>query len=634
MKQHSLNEMNRQPLKNVEQKSQTGNSAQVAAITHEHGPVLCLAGPGSGKTFVLTHRIRYLILEKHIDPSKILVITFSKAAARQMEQRFYKLMNDQYYPVRFGTFHAIFFQILSRYEGYTTKDILTLSQKKKYLKTVLLQMDYQGRVDTESMETILSHISYMKNKYDQTRMSEMEKNIPQFRSIYRQYEKMIRREHKLDFDDMLVLCYDLLKKRPDILEEYCSQWEHVLIDEYQDINGVQYEIVKWLIKLRGNLFAVGDDDQSIYGFRGSDPSIMLRFQEDFQNGTIIPLNKNYRSTKGIVNCAKEIIRENKKRYEKEVIAVKEGGGLALHAFASKEEEYMDLLEKLHNAKKEGCLERHACLFRTNMDASYLAELLLKEKIPYVMKEKPYNPYDHFISWDLLHYLHLKEGNRSIHEFIPVMNRPLRYISRDALNSMEKQVDLDALKRFYAGKEYMIKNIQKLEYDLLRMKKMDLFAAVNYIRKGIGYDDYLRKQAIEQNVSPDEYIKTADELQKRFGMFGSLSELEEHIDSYRETIEKTRQNRTEEEKGVHIMTYHASKGLEFDTVYLPDCNEGNIPYKKSITPEQIEEERRLFYVAVTRAKEELYISYIGGSKDNQHLVSRFLVNVDNAVYRRG
>ena len=165
-------------LKNLKQ--QLGNSSQTAAIIHESGPVLCIAGPGSGKTFTLTQRIRYLILEKQIEPSKILVITFSKAAAKQMEQRFYKIMNDRYYPVRFGTFHAVFFQILSLYEGYTTKDILTFSQKKQYLKTVLLQMDYQGKMDIESMEMILSHISYIKNRYDISYISEIEKNIPQF----------------------------------------------------------------------------------------------------------------------------------------------------------------------------------------------------------------------------------------------------------------------------------------------------------------------------------------------------------------------------------------------------------------------------------------------------------------------
>ena len=611
-------------LKNLKQ--QLGNSSQTVAIIHESGPVLCIAGPGSGKTFTLTQRIRYLILEKQIEPSKILVITFSKAAAKQMEQRFYKIMNDRYYPVRFGTFHAVFFQILSLYEGYTTKDILTFSQKKKYLKTVLLQMDYQGKMDIESMEMILSHISYIKNRYDISYISEIEKNIPQFKSVYRQYEQLIRQEHKLDFDDMLVRCYELLQKRQDVLDEYAAQFEHILIDEYQDINPVQYEIIKCLIKPHGNLFAVGDDDQSIYGFRGSDPSIMLRFQKDFTAGSIILLNKNYRCTKGITAFAGKIIGENTRRYPKEIEAVKDGNGVVIKSYALKEEQYMDLIQMLHKAKLSGNLTQHACLFRTNMDASYLAERLLKEKIPYVMKEKPYNPYENFISRDFLHYLHLRERDFSIQEFVPIMNRPLRYISREAVGTLDKQVNLDALKRFYIGKEYMMKHIQKLEYDLMYMKRMDLFAAVNYIRKGIGYDEYLKKQAAEQNVSVEEYLKTAEELQKRFGMFGSLSELEEHIDNYRETIIRTEQNHDTQKNGVHLMTYHASKGLEFDIVHLPDCNEGNIPYKKSTTFEQIEEERRLFYVAMTRAKEQLYISFVNGKGDNRHLVSRFLKNV--------
>lgn len=605
------------------------NEAQQAAITHESGPVMCLAGPGSGKTFVLTHHIRYLILEKHIDPAHILVITFSKASAIEMQNRFTYLMEDTYYPVRFGTFHAIFFQILSRYEGYTAKDILTLSQKKKYLKTVLLQMNYQGKIDMESLENILSNISYIKNKSESSVISEVEKNIPQFKEIYQKYERLIRQEHKLDFDDMMLLCYKLLQKRSDVLEEYRKEIEYILIDEFQDINSIQYAIVKLLIHPYQNLFAVGDDDQSIYGFRGSDPSIMLRFREDFPNGIIVPLYMNYRSKKGIVNCAKHVIRENKKRYEKNMSAVKTGDGVILQSYESKEEEYLELIQKLHQAKLEDRLNQCACLFRTNMDASYLAELLLKEKIPYIMKEKPYNPYDHFISHDLLHYLHIKEGDMSIEEFVPIMNRPLRYISRDAINTntFGKQVCLRDLKRFYMDKEYMQKNILKLEYDINRIKNMDLFAAVNYIRKGIGYDDYIKKQAAEQSTSPAEYLKMADEIQKRFGMFRNLEELENHIDSYRQMAEKTgKESGKKEQKGVNIMTYHASKGLEFDNVYLPDCNEGNIPYRKSTTPEQIEEERRLFYVAMTRAKEQLHILFIDGKKDNHHLVSRFIKDI--------
>jgi len=620
------------------QKCDSCNSQQQAAITHESGPVLCLAGPGSGKTFVLTHHIHYLILEKHIDPSQILVITFSKAAAIQMQQRFMQLMEEQYYPVRFGTFHSIFFQILSRYEGYTTKDILNNTRKKQFLKLVFSQMDYQGKEDTDTIETILQQISLVKNSggldccmekqkivgkvEEPTLLSKIQSNIPQFLEIYRLYEKILRQEHVLDFDDMMLLCYRLFMEKPHILEEYQREIRYVLVDEYQDINSIQYEMIKMLVQSHRNLFAVGDDDQSVYGFRGSDPSIMLQFKTDFPDGRIIPFGINYRSTMGIVSCAGQVIADNTNRYKKNIEAVKAGEGVVFHPYASKEEEYMDLLECLNKAKREERLEQCACLFRTNMDASYLAEILLKEKIPYNMREKAYNPYDHFICRDFLHYLHLKEGDMNIHEFIPVMNRPLRYLGRNAI--VGTWVDFEQLLNYYKDKDYMRTNIQKMRYDLERMKNMDLYAAVNYIRKAVGYDDYLYKLEGEQNQPVGTYIKAADELQKRFAMFGTIQEIEQHIESYRDTSQK--QIKQKETEGITLMTYHASKGLEFERVYLPDCNEGIVPHKKCVLPSQIEEERRLFYVAMTRAKEQLHIMFVEGTKNEKHLISRFLKRI--------
>lgn len=623
-----------------ELRSLKSNSAQQAAITHESGPVLCLAGPGSGKTFTLTHHIRYLILEKHIEPSQILVITFSKAAALQMQSRFNELMGDIYYPVRFGTFHAVFFQILSRYEGYSTKDILTISQKKQYLKSVFARMDYHGKEDADTMEMILQYVSAVKNSgglhkcmerqenmnegkgAESDLLTKIEAEIPQFTEMYRCYETFLRGEHQVDFDDMMLLCYELFIEKPSVLAECRKEMQYILVDEYQDINSIQYEILKLLLKPYNNLFAVGDDDQSIYGFRGSDPEIMLRFQKDFPNGRIIPFEKNYRSTSEIVSFASRIIQENRSRYEKKMDAVKEGEGVFLHSHTSKEEEYEKLLRKLHDIKEEGGLEKCACLFRTNMDASYLAEILLKEKIPYIMKEKSYNPYEHFICQDFLHYLRVRDGDRGLKEFVPIMNRPLRYLSRDAIGG--SYVDFEGMMEFYRDKEYMRRNIQKLQYDLRRMKGMDLYAAVNYIRKGIGYDEYLRKLASEQGITQNNYIKIADELQKRFAMFRNVEELEQHIMQYRDISQ--RQMKQNDTKGVTLMTYHASKGLEFDRVFLPDCNEGVIPHKKSILPSQVEEERRLFYVAMTRAKEELHIMFVEGTKEEKHLISRFLKQV--------
>ena len=602
------------------------NPAQIEAITHESGPVMCLAGPGSGKTFVLTRHIRYLIKEKHIEPHHILVITFSKASATEMQKRFVTLMNDEYYPVRFGTFHSIFFHMLSKYEHYKTSDILTDSQKKKYMKTVLLQIKFQGKTDSETIENILSQISYIKNHTKES-IPEIEKDIPQFKDIYNKYESLIRLEHKLDFDDMMLLCHKFLVDRPDILQEYKKEIEYVLIDEYQDINPIQYELVKKIIKPHNNLFVVGDDDQSIYGFRGCDPGIMLAFNEEFPMGKIITFPVNYRCTQAIVDAAGHVISNNEKRYKKTINANKiTNEKVYFIAFDSKEAEYEKLVSELKEIGEcdPDYYNQTACLFRTNMDASYLAEKLIKEKIPYQMKEKPYNPYEHFIAKDFLHYLHLKSGDYSIEHFVPVMNRPLRYINRDAVNTCKSEIDFMELKQFYSGKEYMQEHIRKLEYDLKRMQKMDIFASINYIRKGIGYDDFLRKYVVDFGIKTEEYMKMADDIQYRMGEYASLDDLQCHINNYRERINNTlNKEKDKKNQGIHLMTYHASKGLEFDTVYLPDCNEGIIPYRKSITIEEIEEERRLFYVAMTRAKEKLKILYIDGDKDNRHLVSRFV-----------
>lgn len=602
------------------------NPQQLEAITHESGPVMCLAGPGSGKTFVLTRHIRYLIKEMHIEPHHILVITFSKAAANEMQKRFIELMDDEYYPVRFGTFHSIFFHLLSKYEHYKTSDILTNSQKKKYVKTVLIQMNYSNKSDTEAVENILSKISYIKNHTKES-FHDIEKEIPHFSEIYKRYESLARMEHKLDFDDMMLLCHQMLIKRPDILEEYKKEIEHVLIDEYQDINPIQYELVKKIIKPHKNLFVVGDDDQSIYGFRGCDPNIMLTFKEEFSHGNIITFPYNYRCTQAIVDTAGNVISHNTKRYKKEIHAYKETDSpVVFSAFESKEQEYENLIsefkEIMFTQKQQ--LNSVACLFRTNLDASFLAERLLKEKIPYQICEKPYNPYEHFIAKDFLHYLYLKSGDLNAEHFVPVMNRPLRYINSDAVNTIKNNVDFMELREFYNEKEYMQQIIKKMEYDLKRMQKMDVFAAINYVRKGMGYDDFLRKHAMENCIKPEEYFLFADEMQICMGEFRTVEELQMHIDNYKEQISIfSKKNSGHNKEGLHIMTYHASKGLEFNTVYLPDCNEGIIPYRKSITKEEIEEERRLFYVAMTRAKEKLIISYIDGDKDNRHLVSRFV-----------
>lgn len=599
------------------------NEMQKKAIMHESGPAMCLAGPGSGKTFVLTHRIKYLIEELSIAPSKILVITFSKAAAKEMQQRFYSIMGNQNFPVTFGTFHAIFFHMLCQHQNYSANSIISLQQKKYFLKMAIAESKTDFVFDKETIEDILQKFSYIKNSGENDCFLEIKRDEFDIKALYSIYQRILSENRKLDFDDMMLLCHKMLTEHPQILSYYQNQYQYVLIDEYQDINPIQYDMIKKLILPERNLFVVGDDDQSIYGFRGSDPSIMLRFKQDFPDGVLIAFPINYRSTGGIVKAAGRLILKNKNRYQKEFKAnVQSENGVRFYEYVTVEEQQAEILNYVKEKKREGSDQRCAILLRTNLEASFWAELFTKERIPYRMKEKMKHCYDSFICRDLLCYLRLSRGSSAVSDLVTVMNRPLRYISRGCLKGTT--FSFDEIKQFYHTKPYMLETINQLEYQLKWLSKMDLYAAINFIRKGIGYEDYLKTLAVEQNASYEKWLETLDALHQRMSMFQTVSMLEHHIDEYTSLISKQRME--DRQEGITIMTYHASKGLEFDEVILPSCNEGYTPHKKAIGDAGIEEERRLFYVAMTRAKKLLHICYIKGNHDRKHLISRFVKEI--------
>ena len=593
---------------------------QQKAIMHESGPVMCLAGPGSGKTFVLTYHIKYLIEELNVEPSKILVITFSKAAAKEMQQRFVSIMGNQILPVKFGTFHAIFFHMLCQHQGYSANSIISLQEKKKYLKIIIQEIHSDLICDQEILEEILQKISFVKNRGIELGFKDLQMNEYDFEKIFYRYQKMLFEHRKLDFEDMMLLCQKMLNDHSQILSFYQEQFQYILIDEYQDINSVQYDIIKKLIIPKRNLFVVGDDDQAIYSFRGSDPSIMLQFKTDFPDGEIITFPINYRSVESVVNCANKLIKENKARYKKEIKAKQcHQQGIHFYEYETMEQQQADIISLIKRQKNAGIYDSCAILLRTNVEASFWAELLLKEKLSYRMKEKINNIYDSFICRDLLCYLRLARGSCSTEDLVTIMNRPLRYLSRGCVNG--KTFRFDDLKNFYFEKTYMLEKINQLEYELKWLSKMDIFSSINYIRKGIGYEDYLKTLSMEHNMSYEKWFDILNELHRRMGMFHTVSQLERHIEEYSLLLSKQHLDKTNE--GITIMTYHASKGLEFEEVILPNCNEGYTPHRKCEGEKGMEEERRLFYVAMTRAKKQLHICYVKGNKDNKHLVSRFV-----------
>ncbi len=602
------------------------NKAQTEAITHQNGPMLVLAGPGSGKTLVITKRIEYLIQKRKVRPEEILVITFTKAATNEMRERFRKVMQGRYLPVTFGTFHGVYYGILKWAYKLSAENIFSEEEKMRLLKEILEHIDAEFEVDDENdfLEGITGEISCIKN--NQLDIKEFQSvYCPQnvFREIYYTYERERNRRKKLDFDDMLVLCYELFTKRPDILKKWQERYSYILIDEFQDINKVQYDVIRMLALPQNNLFIVGDDDQSIYKFRGAKPEIMLGFEKDYPNAKKVLLDINYRSTKAIVNGAKKIIQKNRNRYDKNIITSNEQGtDIHIQEVRNLSEESEYVLNEIREEMKRGVpASEIAVLFRTNMEPRMLAETFMEYNLPFQMKEHLPNLYEHFIGRNFCAYLRMAVGKKDRKDFLEVMNRPIRYISRSSVEKAE--VSFESLRKFYCDKEWMLDRIDQLDVDLRIMKTMTPYAAIQYIRKKIGYDDFLKDYAYTRKIKVEDLYEIANDIQTRAKEYKTIEEWFAHIEKYTEEL-KNRSKQTESNpNAVTFLTMHSAKGLEFHTVFIIEANEDICPYKKAEIVEDMEEERRMFYVAMTRAKKRLYISYVRERNGKPMLPSRFV-----------
>lgn len=660
------------------------NKQQQRAIAHNTGPALILAGPGSGKTFTTVERVRYLIEVHHADPSHILVITFTKAAARQMRDRFFARMDNQFFPVTFGTFHAVFFHILKTSCHYDGSSILKEKEKREYLRAALLTLPEKfyaqndGKMDQEWEQGLLSEIGFIKNigKLPTDFTSEYVSR-QEFMRIFVSFQKQLALEKKLDLDDFAAAVCHLFRTNPAELARWQREYSYLLVDEFQDINAAQYEAVKLLCGGKRNLFVVGDDDQAIYGFRGSDPAIMRQFLKDFPEAKQIFLSVNYRSRAGIVETAGKLIGQNRERFPKQIVAGQSAASgvpaaapgmiwlpfstdhsVLVCGFQDRKQEAEAVADEIGKAFRQG--KSCAAIFRANADAVWLAAELKCRKIPFRWKEKPKNPYETPVCQDLLAYLQFAMEGRKRKDFLRIMNRPCRYLSRQMLPDVD--ISFSALRRAYAQKPYMQEILHRLETDISRLAKMDLYAAVHYIRRGMGYDAWLKESA-GQTPSAGELrqgqrtasagtrahaagklerdLEAADFFQEQVREFQSLTEFEEAMAAYEDQMDQNENGADAADVAARtaargttgaafatlpiaeLVTMHGSKGLEYDVVFLPCCMEGVVPHKKSRDQAALEEERRMFYVGMTRAKKELYLSYTKGTKDAPGFASRFL-----------
>ncbi len=601
---------------------------QLQAIHHGDGPMMVLAGPGSGKTFVITHRIQYLIEHHGVPPEQILVITFTKAAALEMQERFERLMGGTGQNVTFGTFHAIYFQILKRSYHYEQSDIITEKEKREYLKEVLVQSLGEEESGDTYIPLLLNDISKIKNEglpSDSFQAAYLPDGC--FHKIFVDYQKRMRTERKIDFDDMVLLCRRLLQKQPELLSMWRDIYRYILIDEFQDINRMQYEVVKSLAEPRNNLFVVGDDDQSIYGFRGSDPSIMLGFPREYPDCETVLLKENYRCTEHIVKSAVKLIDHNKNRFLKKLRAKKEGAqDVILTGSDSKEAEAEEIITLIKSYRQYGVYKDIAILFRTNLNASFLAQKLAQEQIPFWQKERTKSLFEDPMALDILAMLHFAHGETKREYFLRFMNKPVRYIRRDMVT---EQVSIDRMLGLPGLGKSRTMLLKRLQYDLLQIRRMEPYAAINYIRKGIGYDQWVVQNAKERRRNYKEDIELLNQIQDSAKRMENFSAWLDMIDAYQQNLERT-EAPSEDADAVSLITMHGSKGLEYKIVILPDVNEGNVPQKKAVAPKELEEERRVFYVAMTRAKEKLFLFYVRKTKENRLMPSRFLKEIGMRV----
>lgn len=607
------------------------NESQLQAVRHFKGPMMVLAGPGSGKTTVITHRVKCLIDEYGVEPGSILVITFTRAAADEMKQRFQKLADGRSLPVNFGTFHAVFFSILKHAYRYDASNIIREEQRIRIIRELVDRLQMEVEDEAEFTASVLSEISMVKGE-----MMSLDhyysKNCPEemFKKLYRGYEEALAGKGLLDFDDMLAMCYELFTARRDILAAWQQKYRYILIDEFQDINRVQYEIVRMLAAPENNLFIVGDDDQSIYRFRGARPEIMLGFEKDYPQTKRVLLGINYRSTARIVDAAGRLIRHNRTRFDKKLQAARgEGREVTTEEWDDANAETRGIVKEILDYVKMGFrLSDIAVLYRTSMEPRLLMERLMEYNVPFQMRDALPNLYEHWITQDILAYIRIardelakyRQARRA--DVLRIINRPKRYVNREALEG--QVISWDSLKSWYQDKNWMVERIEQMEYDLKMIERMAPVAAVNYIRKAVGYDDYLREYAEYRRMKPEELLNVADQIQESASGFKTVEAWFDHMKEYGENLKaQARQRGKQDTDCVSLMTMHSSKGLEFPIVYILDANEKVTPHHKAVLDADLEEERRMFYVAMTRAKDRLHVCYVKERYGKKQDRSRFI-----------
>ncbi|MFI3231298.1 MAG: ATP-dependent helicase [bacterium] len=639
------------------------NEQQIQAINHHTGSMLVLSGPGSGKTTVISLRVKTLIEKYAVNPRNILVVTFTKNSADEMKNRFLKLIDNSinYKQVNFGTFHAHFFNIIKRYYNYNLNSILNSSQKLSIIKKVIYNIQKNHKLESLSdmfevydkivestyindsendvYQNLLSEISFVKNTLLDPHSFKSKILSPlDFFLVYTEYENQKNIYHKIDFDDMLTMCYELLKQNLNLRKYYVNKFKYILIDEFQDINKIQYECIKLLLSNEKNLFVVGDDDQSIYSFRGSDPNILLNFSDDFPEFKKVCLNVNYRSTDQIISVANSIIKDNTQRFDKNIVGTNKLGDLPKFIkIENVYDEAEEIVKKIKELQKNDKLLQIAVIYRTNFQATYIIDKMVNSNISYKSKEQILTIYDTVVGKDILAYLKLSLDNSDVRSFMRIIHRPSRYLNKNLLLNITKDFNnktCTSILDFALNKNdleyWQYEKLEDLKFDIQHIKTLNTYNAIEYILNHIHYKDFLVNYSDYKKIDYDNLKTMSEQMLETSKIELNISDYIRHTKKVLKNIDST-YHENKNNNAITLTTIHGSKGLEFDVVFILSCVESIIPHERSCNSEfHIEEERRLLYVAMTRAKQQLNIGIVKSLKSSKNTDdikhSRFLNNI--------
>jgi len=593
------------------------NDEQKLAVQHVNGPCLVVAGPGSGKTRVISHRLINLVLNENISPKKVLAISFTKASSTEMKNRTISLSNDHRMSrISFGTFHSVFFRILRYFEGYDLNSLIDDKTKLMTIKNIMKTLNVEDADNNDVIGDVINEISYVKNELMNPR--DFKSNVVEiddFEKLYNMYENIKYDINKIDFDDMLIKTYELLKRDINALNMVRDKYKFILVDEFQDINKVQFEVMKLICNPDNNIFVVGDEDQSIYGFRGARPDFLIEFEKYFGKSEKIVLDSNYRSYSEILEVSNKLIEKNKNRYEKVIISKLGSGGNVKYISAKDSDDEANIIineivRDVENRKAN--YNDYAIIYRNNIQSRAFVDILIDRRINFSVKDVPVTIYDHWACRDLISYLKIGIEKSSNEDWVRIINKPFRYISRDSINKVKNDEDfLFALINKCDLHKKQVETLEDLDIDMNYIKGLSPEYAISYIRETLDYDRYILDYCTNKKIKVKDIMNILIDFSDSAKNYKTTEEFLNHIEEVKLEISKKDKY---DSNGIMLTTMHSAKGLEFKYVYIVGVDEKTIPYsdEKERDPveleKHIEEERRLLYVGITRAKQNVCISY--------------------------